>query len=373
MAAPVARPIMLDRWQRADLEAIVRRASAPYRQVVRARIVLLAADGVANAAIAAWLDVHLDTVRKWRNRFAEHGAAGLVDRPRAGRPRRFAAAVVAEIKALACQLPAETGTPLARWSCPELVRQAVQAGIVEQVSASSVRRWLADDAIKPWQHRSWIFPRDPYFALKAARVLDLYARLWQGEPLCDNEFVLSADEKPSIQARRRLHPTGPPAPGQPMRVENEYERGGTLAYFAAYDVHHARVIGRCEPSTGIAPFSRLVDQVMAQTPYATAKRVFWIVDNGSSHRNWAAAARLTDAYPNAVMVHLPVHASWLNQVEIYFSAVQRKALTPDDFADLDQLTHRLLHFQDHYNATARPFDWRFTRTDLQRMLTRLAA
>lgn len=373
MAAPVARPIMLAGRQRADLERVCRRSTAPYRQVLRARIVLLAAEGAANTAIAAWLDVHADTVRKWRNRFAEHGMAGLSDRPRAGRPRRLGAAVVAGIKALACELPAEAGVPLARWSCPELARHAVAAGIVARVSASSVRRFLADDAIKPWQHRSWIFPRDPHFAPKATRVLDLYERVWDGQALSDNDFVISADEKPGIQALRRIHPAQPPGPGRPMRVENEYERGGTLAYFAAYDVHHARVIGRCEPSTGIAPFHRLVDQVMTQRPYATARRVFWIVDNGSSHRNWAAAARLSDAYPNAIMVHLPVHASWLNQVEIYFSAVQRKALTPNDFTDLDQLTNRLLTFQDHYNHTATPFDWRFTRTDLNRLLTRLAA
>jgi hypothetical protein len=132
------------------------------------------------------------------------------------------------------------------------------------------------------------------------------------------------------------------------------------------------VIGRCEPATGIKPFTALVDQVMAAEPYISAKRVFWIVDNGASHRNWAAAARLSDAYPTAQMVHLPVHASWLNQVEVYFSVIQRKLLTPDDFGDLDSLAGQILAFEQHYNATATPFDWRFTRTDLNRLLTRLS-
>ena len=135
-----------------------------------------------------------------------------------------------------------------------------------------------------------------------------------------------------------------------MRVENEYRRGGTLAYLAAYDVHRAQVIGRCAPTTGIAPFTALVDQVMTSEPYASARRVFWVVDNGSSHRGWTAAARLSDAFPNATMIHLPVHASWLNQVEIYFSVVQRKLLTPDDFADLDELAERLTAFEHRYNA-----------------------
>lgn len=369
MASPLV--VTLEAEDRQVLEATARSGRAEHRQVLRARIVLAAADGQSNAGIARDLRVVEDTVRKWRERFCLHGLPGLRDRPRSGRPRVFAAAVVAEVKALACELPAQTEVPLARWSCPELAREAASRGICAQVSASTVRRWLAHDAIKPWQHRSWIFPRDPHFAAKAVRVLDLYARVWEGEPLGENDFVLSSDEKPGVQARSRKHDALPAGPGRSMRVEAEYTRGGTLAYFAAYDVHHARVIGRCEPSTGIAPFTRLAEQVMTTEPYASARRVFWIVDNGASHRNWAAAARLNDAWPTAHMVHLPVHASWLNQVEIYFSAVQRKAIVPDDFLDLDDVEQRLLSFQDRYNATAHPFDWRFTRDDLNQLLTRI--
>lgn len=339
--------------------------------VVRARIVLLAGDGVANCAIAQRLGVCEDTVRKWRRRYCEQGIDGLSDAARPGRPRTFPAAVVAQVKALACEMPATSGAPLARWSCPELARHAVAEGIAPALSPSTVRRWLADDAIKPWQHRSWIFPRDPHFAVKAGRVLDLYQREWEGVPLGQDEYVLSADEKPGVQARMRIHLPLPPGPGRAMRAESEYHRYGTLAYLAAYDVHCARVFGRCEPSTGIKPFTALVDQVMRTEPYASAKRVFWVVDNGASHRNWAAAARLHDAYPNAQMVHLPVHASWLNQVEVYFSVIQRKLLTPDDFEDLDELALQILAFEKHYNATARPFDWRFTRTDLNQLLTRI--
>lgn len=363
--------VVLTAGQRSQLETIARRSSAPVRQVMRARIVLAAAAGQPNAGIARALGITDDTARKWRKRFCSNGIDGLLDRPRSGRPRTFTADVVAEVKALACELPARTGLPLTRWSCPELAREVTTRGITEQMSASTVRRILAADAIKPWQHRSWIFPRDPYFALKAARVLDLYARIWDDEPLGADDYVLSADEKPGVQARRRIRGSLPAAPRRPMRVESEYRRGGTLAYFAAYDVHRAHVIGRCEPTTGIEPFSRLTAQVMTTEPYASARRVFWIVDNGASHRNWAAARRLNDAYPNAHMVHLPVHASWLNQVEVYFSVVQRKALCPDDFIDLAAVTDRLLTFQDHYNATARPFDWTFTRDDLNELLHRI--
>ncbi len=363
--------VCLGDGERAELESLSRRATAPFRLVQRARIVLLAAAGTANSVIAGQLGICEDTARKWRRRYREQGIGALADAPRPGRPRVFPPAVVAEMKAMACEMPAASGTPLARWTCPELARRAAAGGIVPAPSPSTVRRWLADDAIKPWQHRSWIFPRDPDFALKASRVLDLYQREWEGQPLSTGEYVISADEKPGVQARMRIHLPLPAGPGRAMRTESEYRRNGTLAYLAAYDVHQARVIGRCEPSTGIKPFTALVDQVMSSEPYASASRVFWVVDNGASHRNWAAAARLSDAYPNARMVHLPVHASWLNQVEIYFSVIQRKLLTPDDFEDLDELAAQILAFENHYNAAARPFDWRFTRTDLNQLLARL--
>jgi hypothetical protein len=156
-----------------------------------------------------------------------------------------------------------------------------------------------------------------------------------------------------------------------MRIEHEYERGGALVYLAAWDVHQAQLFGRCESSTGIEPFGRLVEQVMASEPYASATRVFWIVDNGSSHRGQASIARLQGAWENLRLVHLPIHASWLNQVEIYLSVVQRKVLTPNDVPDLPEVQRRLLGFQRRYQQTAVPFDWRFTRADLAKLLNRL--
>jgi transposase len=366
--------IILTAEERQQLSVRAQAARAAYRDVIRAQIVLAAADGESNAHIAANLGCHVDTVRKWRRRYCAGRLGGLADRPRSGRPRQFSAVQVAEVKALACELPAASNTPLARWSCPDLAGEAIRRGVVSSLSASTVRRWLAADAIKPWQHRSWIFPRDPDFAVKANRVLDLYARSFDGEPLGAEEYVLSADEKPGVQARERIHPSWPPQPGrQPMLVESEYRRHGTLAYLAAYDVHRAQVIGHCAPSTGIAPFTALAAKVMTREPYASARRVFWIVDNGSSHRGWTAAARLSEAFPNAVMIHTPVHASWLNQIEIYFSVVQRKLLTPDHAANLNVLAEQLSAFEARYNQAAQPFDWRFNRDDLDRLLDRIAA
>jgi hypothetical protein len=225
--------------------------------------------------------------------------------------------VVAEVKALACELPATTGVPLSKWSCTELAREVVERKVAGSISAATVWRVLTKDAIKPWLHRSWIFPRDPDFAAKAAVVLDLYARCFEGQVLGDNEFVICADEKTSIQARCRCHPTLPPGRARMMRVEHEYGRGGAVAYMAAYDVHRAKAFGCCEETTGIAPFGRLVEQVMTAEPYASAERVFWVVDNGSSHRGQASVERLESAWPNLRLIHLPVHASWLNQVVMW--------------------------------------------------------
>ena len=146
---------------------------------------------------------------------------------------------------------------------------------------------------------------------------------------------------------------------------------GAWAYFAAWDVRRAKAHGRCEPKTGIVPFERLVDQVMSQEPYRSAPRVFWIVDNGSSHRGQRCVTRMAKRWPTITVVHTPVHASWLNQVEVYFSVVQRKALTPNDFQSLAELEDRLLGFQEHYERVAKPFEWKFTRHDLRRLLAKL--
>ena len=276
-----------------------------------------------------------------------------------------------QVKALACELPYETGIPLSRFSCREIAAEAVRRGIVAQISGATVWRWLNEDAIKPWQHRSWIYPRDPEFEGKAGHVLDLYQGIWRGESLGADEYVICSDEKTSIQARVRIHPTQPARAQQSMRVEHEYRRGGALAYMAAWDLKGAKVFGHCERKSGIAAFERLVADVMSREPYRWARRVFWVVDNGSSHRGAPSIKRMRSRWPNAELVHLPVHASWLNQMEIYFGIVQKKVLTPNDFVSLDGVAQRLKEFERHYERVAKPFEWKFTREDLSQMLRKL--
>ena len=373
MPAPRARQITLTAAERHRLKALAYSHTAGYQKVIRARIVRDAAPGYSNAKIAHRQGVTIDTVRRWRGRYADEGLTGLADRRRCGRPPRFTPVQVAEVKAMACQLPAETGLPLSRWSCPDLAAEVVDRGITPAISPSTIRRILAADALKPWQYQSWIFIRDPNFAVKATRVLDLYARVYDGTPLGPDEYVLSSDEKTSIQARCRCHPTLPPGAARTMRVNHEYDRGGALAYLAAYDVHRASVYSHRSAKTGIVPFMTLAEQVMTQEPYASAKRVFWVVDNGSSHRGQASIDRLQDRWPKLRLIHLPVHASWLNQVEIYFSVVQRKVVSPNDFHTLDEVEARLLDFQQYYEQIATPFEWKFTRDDLNALLERIAA
>jgi hypothetical protein len=280
------------------------------------------------------------------------------------------------VKAIACELPREHGLPLSRFSRAELHRLVVERGVCA-ASAATIGRWLAEDALKPWQHRSWIFPTDPCFLEKAGPVLDLYQGRFEGKLLHPGEFVICADEKPSIQARQRIHATLPPSAGsRGQRVEHTYQRGGALTYLAALDIgrqggRRPRVFGRAEPSGGIAPFDRHVWQVMTKEPYASARRVFWIVDNGSSHRGQKAIDRLQRRWPNLVLLHLPVHASWLNQIEIYYSIVQRKLLDPNDFDNLAELARTLNAFERHWNEITEPFDWRFTRDDLAALIERL--
>ena len=271
---------------------------------------------------------------------------------------------------MACALPAEQGVALSRWSASELAREAITRGIVEQISGVTVWRWLSADAIKPWQHRSWIFPRDINFAERAGPILDLYHGRFQGERLHPSDYVICADEKPSIQARARIAKTLAAAAGVGQRVEHEYRRRGALCYLAAWDTRRAKIFDRCAPKDGIEPFDALVNQFMSVAPYKSAQRVFLIVDNGSAHRGQRSIDRLHGTWRNLNVVHTPIHASWLNQAEIYFSVVQRKVVTPNDFPDLHTLEQHLLAFGRRYEQIAAPFQWKFTRHDLRRLLAK---
>lgn len=352
------------------LRALIRAGKTERRVADRARIILWTAAHVAVDEIAGRLEIHRSTVINWRRWYLERRAAGLSvqeslqDQSRSGRPPTFTPVEMTQIKAIACERPAQLNLPLSRFSLTDIRDWVLKAHIVSEISVSTLWRLLHQDAIRPWYYRAWLFPRDPRFVEKAGSVLDLYQGVWDGNPLGPRDYVISADEKSGLQVLARQHPTWPPIPGQPGRYEFEYERQGTIAYLAALDVFSGRVFGRVDDTVGIVPFGKLVDLVMGQAPYSAADRVFWIVDGGPSHHPNTSPARLQATYANITVVHLPTHASWLNQIEIYFSILTRKALTPMDLPYKQAVKERILGFQGRYNENAKPFRWNFTRDDL---------
>jgi hypothetical protein len=368
---PLHRPTFPNEFL-AEAQRLFRARTAASHLRQRARLVLLLHEfpALSNAAAGARLDLHPCSIRRWRKRWAE-GQFTFEDDPGRGRKPVFSPLDRAVVASIACDVVARTGNPLSRQSTTDLTNRAREE-LNKPISRSTVWRILDEDAIKPWQYEHWIFPRAPDFFEKAAVVLDLYEGYWQGERIDPFDSIISSDEKTSIQARIRCHATLPPGPGRCRRVEAEYERGGALQYLAAWDVQQGRVMGRCEAKTGIEPFGRLVGQVMERPEYAEAFRVFWVVDNGSSHRGEASVKRLVKAYSNAILVHTPVHASWLNQVEIYFSLLQRKVLTPNDSTNLKELELRIKLYEELTNKQPKPFDWKFTKYDLFDLLQRIA-
>lgn len=339
--------------------------------MIRILIILLADRGKTIAATAEILGCCEQTVLNQRKRFLTRRSEGpveaLKDLARSGRPVTYGPRERAQITAIVCETLWKRELPLSRFSIADLRRVVVKEESLAGLSHASLGRFLRQNALKPWRYRYWLFPRDPEFVSRACVILDLYAGFWEGQRLGPNEYALSADEK-TIQILTRCHPSLPVVPGYEQRVEFEYKRQGTVAYHAAWDVFRGKVFGRAAPNTCIVTFNQLVDLVMTQTPYQTAERVFWIVDGGSAHHRNTFPARLSGMYANAVAISLPVHASWLNQIEIYFSIVQRKVLTPLDVTGKAALTERLLGFQDYYQEIAKPFSWKFTSDDLKRRL-----
>jgi hypothetical protein len=274
------------------------------------------------------------------------------------------------VVAAACEAVADTQQPLSRQSLDDLTRRA-NSMPMRPMSRSTVWRILHEDAIKPWQYEHWLFPRDPQFAAKAAPILDLYAGIWQGQPLGAKDYVLSSDEKTSIQARDHADDETPPQPRRRRRIDPTYKRKGALQYLAAWDVRRGLIFGRCEAKTGIEPFGRLIDGILQAELYKDAERIFVIVDNGSSHRGNASLGRMNKKDKRVTLLHTPIHASWLNQVEIYFSIIQRKVLTPNNFPNLDAVRLRLRLYEELSNANPKPFRWKFTRKKLEDWLYRI--
>lgn len=283
----------------------------------------------------------------------------------------FPPEVRAQVTALACSSPQQAGVSLARWSCAELALALVSLGLVAQIATSTVWRWLQAERLRPWRFHLWQHIRDPLFLERAKAVLELYeqavALLKMGI------WVICVDEKTSLQARQGVDDPVPAAPGSPLHVAARYIRRGAVQLFAAVSVADGQVYGCCRARKRFVDFQAFfMEVVVPEAIDRGVTEIRLILDHGPTHapkqlEGWLAQQQPVQAWPFSVqVVWLPKYASWLDQIEIWFSVLQRKALTPNHFVNLAALQQRILEFIAHYNRTAKPIEWSYTVAKLEK-------
>ena len=333
--------------------AFQRKTTAPAGVARRARAVLLLAQGEGLASTARMVGLSQRHTHKWAKRVVEQGVAGLKDKPRPGRKPTFSPSVALHLVKMACEMPDLRGRSLSQWDCTELARQLVAEEVVSSISAQSVRRILNSHRLKPWRHHLWLspkVPRDAAFAALVMNLSDLYTRT-----LDPHEMVLCVDEKTSLQPRTRKARTLPPEPGKPMRVEGEYERKGALNLFAAFDTRSGKVYHCTGERKRQVEFIVLLDKLEREIdPAITAIHI--VLDNLKMHKGKQVQAWLAK-HPRFQFHHPPVNCSWMNQVEQWFSILQRKRFGISNFADKADLAERLDAFVREWNTNAHAFKW----------------
>ena len=344
-------PLLLREGDGPHLEAIVRSGTVEARAAQRARLVLLAADGWSNRDIGEAIGMHYNQVAIWRKRYGEFGIAGLEDGERSGRPHVYGHDDVLLLVKLVTETPPEGAS---RWTMEALAEQMATHGV--PMSASQAWRICKALDLKPWQVHSWMTSHDPDFWEKASDVCGLYLN----PP--ENAVVWSVDEKSGMQAKSRINPTKPAIPGSPVRQEFEYRRNGTAVLFAALDVHEGGVTGWVTDSTRSDNFVEFLADLVAQTPEGLD--LHCIADNLSAHKTDKVAEFLV-AHPHVHLHYTPTHASWLNQVELFFSILERRLLRRGEFASTEELADRIIAFIKDYNRRAAPFRWTYDGRPLQ--------
>ena len=350
-----AQVIKLSRQERDSLELLTRRGTAEQRQVVRAQIALMAHAGETTSAISEVVGVSQQTVSHWRTRLARHGLKGLQEAARPGRPRLIDATQRLELLSLACE-PAES-LGRATSTLDELVDRALQRGVVPQISRSQLQRILQAGDLRPHRVRQWLHSPDPQFRQKVNAICALYRRAPQGS------VVLSIDEKTGIQAIERKHADRAPAPGRARRREFEYVRHGTQALIAALDVHSGRVMGCCTDRRTQADLLAFMEQVARAHPKG---RVHVVWDNLNTHRAQAVWDDFNVRHDHRFVFHFtPLHASWVNQIELLFGIYARRVLRHASHSSIGQLRERTDAFVAQRNQAPKPFKWTFAGFELQ--------
>ena len=349
-----AQRVKLSATDRRSLEALVRRSTEEQRAVFRAQIALMANRGDSTEAIAETLHTTVQTVSLWRGRVGKFGLAGLVERARSGRPRRITPAELLQVISLACE-PAEEGgrsTP----TLDELVERSVERGVVSQISRSHLHRILVAGDLRPHRVQQWLHSPDPAFREKVNVICDLYRKAPKGS------VVLSVDEKTSIQAVERKHLDRPSLPGRFRRREFEYVRHGTQTLMAALDVHTGHALSTCGDTRTQADLLTFMEQVAAAYPMQDI-HVIW--DNLNTHRSgvWTA---FNERHGNRFRFHFtPIHASWVNQVELLFGVYTRRTLRNASHTSKAHLKARTDAFFEKRNENPKPFKWSFRGYNLQ--------
>lgn len=335
--------------ERQGLEAHCRRGTTEQRVVRRARAILAVADGAAYRAVARELGQRRNTVRKWCRRFASERLEGIRDRPRSGRPPVFTPGARTQIIGLACRAPGDEGcSNNDRWTLDLLVKTALRQGIVPAIHRATVARLLVQGEIKPYRWRMWLHSKDPAFKAKVNDIVALYLACHA------HELVLCIDEKTGIQALERKYPGRLPAPGRAGRQEFEYIRHGALSLFAAREVHSGQVTGWCAPQRRRIEFLAFMDRLAVQYPTG---RVHCVLDNLNTHHGPEVEAWLKARDDRFVFHFTPIHASWVNQIEVWFSILSRQLLRGASFPTLANLEARITQFIADYNSRAGPFKW----------------
>ena len=336
-----------------ELEHWFRSTNLKHGLTRRARLLLLLHHGhtLTDAARTAGLTVR--NARKWAKRYLVQGLQGLADKPGRGRKPVFSPTVALHLVKMACERPDKLGRSLSQWDCRELADQLVRDGVVDRISPDTVRRILDNHHLKPWRHHLWLspkVPRDADFAARVQEVSDLYTRA-----LGPHEVVLCVDEKTNLQPRPRKAPTKAATPGQPVRVEHEYGRCGALNLFAAFNTRTGKVYGMTAERKRQEEFIAFLELLEREFgPELTVLHV--VLDNLRMHKGKKVQAWLAK-HPRFVFHHPPVHCSWMNQVEQWFSILQRKRLAIVDFASKAELAEKLQQFMAQWNEQAHPFNW----------------
>jgi transposase len=399
--------LTLTAQEQAELERLTRRHSAPQHLVQRARIILLAAQHQTVPVIAATLHLGANTVRKWIHRYtpdhsrtdpapsgsAPAARARLADAPRSGRPDTFTTEQFCSLIALACETPEDHGRPITHWTARELKDQAVREGLVPSISVRHLNRLLAAVDLQPHRCRYWLNVKaDPQKDDKIRAICQVYQQA--PDAARRGALTFSVDEMTGIQALARIAPDHPMQPGQPLRREFEYERHGTLCLLAGLNVAEGKVTALCRPTRTETDFVDLVDRLVQTQPKAS--QVVLVLDNLNTHQSESLvryvardaalpesllgtkgkagilqtqesrARFLSDPSHRIRFCYTPKHASWMNQIEIWFGILARKVIRRGHFASLADLQHKLEAFVDYFNRTmAKPFKWTYQGKPLQ--------